>query len=182
MNKELIKKHKTEFNHWLNEGELLSKHPDENDWSSLKTDEKNWHDIVSQDSFNKFSLENIRIKPEEKYEFKVGDYIRRSGYDINVGKIREIYKDENEKITGFLTEIYFFSIGECKLWKPLKNEYCWFRDDIDDTPIFSKFMHMTRDEVNEEIMWYYAENGDEFNKKYYKICQPFLGRLPEGCK
>lgn len=32
MNKELIKKYKAEFDHWLNGGELLSKHPDESNW------------------------------------------------------------------------------------------------------------------------------------------------------
>ena len=32
MNKELIKKYKAEFDHWLNGGELLSKHPDETNW------------------------------------------------------------------------------------------------------------------------------------------------------
>ena len=32
MNKELIKKYKAEFDHWLNGGELLSKHPDETKW------------------------------------------------------------------------------------------------------------------------------------------------------
>ena len=32
MNKELIKKYKAEFDHWLNGGELLSKHPDEINW------------------------------------------------------------------------------------------------------------------------------------------------------
>ena len=32
MNKELIKKYKAEFDHWLNGGELLSKHPDGTNW------------------------------------------------------------------------------------------------------------------------------------------------------
>lgn len=37
MNKELIKKYKTEFNHWLNDGVLLSKHPDEINWYTVTT-------------------------------------------------------------------------------------------------------------------------------------------------
>ena len=37
MNKELIKKYKKEFDYWLNGGELLSKHPDENDWYNVTT-------------------------------------------------------------------------------------------------------------------------------------------------
>ena len=37
MNKELIKKYKKEFDHWLNGGELLSKHPDESNWYLVTT-------------------------------------------------------------------------------------------------------------------------------------------------
>lgn len=37
MNKELIKKYKKEFEHWLNGGELLSKHPDESNWYLVTT-------------------------------------------------------------------------------------------------------------------------------------------------
>ena len=163
-----------EFRKALSEGKTVQANV--NYWIFPETDVKKWQDIVSQDSFNKYGIENLRIKPEEKYEFKVGDWIRRSGYDINIGQIKEINKDINDEVIGFYTERYFFTIDECEPWKPQENEWCLFKKN---DSIYALAQFEAGDIYDSNSIIKSVQLGFD-GSPYWDICQPYLGRLPEG--
>ena len=78
-----------------------------NYWSFPETEEFNWQDIASPDSFNKFNLINLRIKPDEP-KFKVGDWVYIPELDGNPCEYRE--------------DLCCLGL---KKWEPRADEWCW---------------------------------------------------------
>lgn len=110
-----------------------------------------------------------------KKEFEIGDWIRRSGYDVNVGQIKEIHKDINDEVTGFYTERYFFTIDGCELWKPLENEWCLFNKN-DSIYVLAQFESGDIYDANSAIKS--VQLGFD-GSPYWDSCRPFIGQLPE---
>ena len=79
MNKELILKYKTEFDHWLNGGELLIRNNDEDIWINMT--EVHWdmnHETVSiiiNDEFSELRKALCYEKTIDVYEY-IKSYIR----------------------------------------------------------------------------------------------------------
>ena len=206
MNKKLINKYKPEFDHWLNEGKILHKHINSNTWCNYEpwdyspdyitaiiiNDEYSefrkalaegkvieyigqssnvWHEVQEPD----FNLHPTcyRIKPDEP-KFKVGDFVRY----VHSTPPRAL---EINNING---NRYYFTNSEMSClkhelepWTPVKDEWCWFYDDLD-----SKYSHL------EQFydMHIFEDNSlstfmsNTINKWYY--CEPFLNSLPSYLK
>ena len=79
MNKELIKKYKAEFDHWLNGGKLLIRNNDENIWINMT--EAHWdmnHETVSiiiNDEFSELRKALCDGETIDVYEY-IKSYIR----------------------------------------------------------------------------------------------------------
>ena len=70
MNKELIKKYKAEFDHWLNGGELLYAYIDDTfSWKNMNAIDKNIHPVYARNPFQ-ISEYHIIIINDEYVEFR----------------------------------------------------------------------------------------------------------------
>ena len=192
MNRELIKKHRAEFEHWVNGGDVLAKchkgwEPVE-PWSMLtKT-----IIIINDDyvEFRKALAEGKTIQVDEAHQY--GDdfgWLDGHGcYWVNTPKPNfslnlhcyRIKPDEPKfKVGDFVRTEYnaIYQITETNLvhgtehfkpWKPQPNEWCWFWDDSSQRPIISQFIGMS--------------NGGSYlpdiASTCYSHCEPFIGTLP----
>lgn len=138
-----------------------------NYWSFPKTEEFNWQDIASPDSFNKFNLLNLRIKPDEP-KFKVGDFVTPLNREINcsVWQIDNILSC-NTLVSGNT----MLDPRTIRLWTPVKGEWCWFYDEASN-----KYSHLAK------------FNGMWKNKFIstidtpWQFCEPFLNSPPSYLK
>lgn len=160
MSKDLIKKYKKEFDHWLNEGKTIQIYCDI---------EKEWFDcnnVIKECGFP-CSVENYRIKPDE-LKFNVGDWVR----------CRDLGKNEIIKITGeyySLDDAYQCSNGIrnskfLTLWKPEYKEYCWH---LKTKQLIQVSLQKTRlyDAIG------YTMHGFPLDIKF-SDCEPFTEQLP----
>ena len=150
-----------------------------NYWSFPETEEFNWQDIASPDSFNKFNLLNLRIKPNEP-KFKVGDFVRvapksnraitNSGTTEFTGIIRVIDKHNLYNIKGIYDTDWFES-DDIQPWTPVKGEWCWFygsKSSKSAALVQFKEMHNN----------YFMSTTDS----PWQFCEPFLNSLPSYLK
>lgn len=211
MNKELVKKYKAEFLHWLSGGNVLiktslgwTKVDKDYGWSSNvnvphliddeyiefrkaavedKTIQANYGNLWVDIECPMFldPVECYRIKPENN--FKVNDYVRNK--DKQLCEIFYIDKEEG------LYDVYnhktqcrqSYKFSSVEPWGPEAGDLCWFSDSLDKEPIFSRFNSIVfADSTKSDVSWYYAEYSDYNGKNYYKHCQPFIGYLPKGFK
>ena len=201
MNKELIKKYKTEFDHWLNGGKLLSK------YTLIPT----WSDCQSEDIW-RIPDENI-----SKVLIVINDEYATYRKALAEGKIVEVATDHND-IDGYIWEsieeddFHYFNIDEIRikpedhkfkvgdwitdgieiwqhkencrvkdqsswsLWKPKTGEWCWVYDDITKVPVLRKFVCFDND-VNAPLK-HIVENHDGRSTLPFKYIEPFIGVLP----
>ena len=111
MNKELIKKYKAEFDHWLNGGELLYSYIDDKLlWKSMDEIDKNTYPVYIRNPFQ-LSEHHIIIINDEYVEFRKA---------LAEGKIVEVAVDYND-IDGYIwkciedDEFHHFHIEEIRI-------------------------------------------------------------------
>lgn len=160
-----------EFRKALAEGKTVQANI--NYWSFPETEKFNWQDIASPDSFNKFNLLNLRIKPDEP-KFKVGDFVRY--VRAHAPRALEINNINGDRYNFTNSEMSCLE-HELEPWSPVKGEWCWFYDNLD-----RKYSHLAQ---------FYDMNISEDNslstfmsnpiiKWYY--CEPFLNSRPSYLK
>ena len=144
-----------------------------NYWSFPETEEFNWQDIASPDSFNKFNLINLRIKPNEP-KFKVGDFVR---YVHSTQAIALEINNINGNRYYFTNSEMSCLKHELEPWTPVKGEWCWFYYNPDN-----KYSHLAQ---------FYDMNISEDNSlstfmsspiTKWKCCEPFLNSRPSYLK
>lgn len=154
-----------EFRKALAEGKTVQANV--NYWSFPETEEFNWQDIASPDSFNKFNLLNLRIKPDEP-KFKVGDFVRYvPAHALGALEINNINGNR-----------YYFTNSEMSCvehelepWTPVKDEWCWFYD--------------SKSGKSAALAQFKEINNDYFisiTNTSWKYCEPFLNSLPSYLK
>ena len=193
MSKEVIKKYKAEFDHWLDEGSILcrSKANLQESWNEIK--EPLWLDIylyIINDEYVEFRKAFADGKKIEfldtvdyswtTWEPSVGFGSHTGGYCIKPDEPNEptfkvgdwvVYDNQPEYEIGqwnlkFEQSYILSDSKECyELWKPQPNEWCWFWDNNDSHRLLARY-----------------ENAlDSDGKHYYGYCEPFIGTLPTGC-
>lgn len=103
-------------------------------------------------------------------QFNIGNWIRREGYDVSIGKIVEIMP-----LGGLVTQKYIFDEKDCVLWEPREKEWCWWWNDGDEIPIIRKGYKRIWD--NKIV----ADMGPGKCKEF-QYCEPFIGELPSILK
>ena len=111
MNKELIKKYKAEFDHWLNGGELLYAYIDGTfSWKNMNAIDKNIYPVYTRNPFQ-ISEHHIIIINDEYVEFRKA---------LSEGKIVEVATDYND-VDGYIwksmedKEFHHFNIEEIRI-------------------------------------------------------------------
>lgn len=201
MNKELIKKYKTEFDHWLNGGKLLAKH-DNKGWINYYGEDIWTHSaetlIVIDDEYSMFRKaliegENIEvlqqnterwvnintiiksIKPE-LYRIKPKEPKFKVGdWVIHNGVAKRVTKAVDGYIDSLDNEVAVIMKEESlELWKPKNNEYFWYKNDLvkfDETQTNAGLLLQSV----RGCSYYPSENFEDF-------CEPFIGNLPSNLK
>lgn len=103
------------------------------------------------------------------YNFKVGDFIERDGYDVNIGEIKSIMENG-----GLITEKYVFNPEESRIWEPKIGEYHWFFAGGSNYPKLGRMLS------SEGRYGYRAEFEDDY-EIITQLCwkaEPFIGTLP----
>ena len=144
---------------------------DVNYWSHPSTSVQNWK-RCPQDSFHKYSLESLRIKP---IEFKLGDWITNHGKlvvcvtktDTEFVYFKPINKDSEGSL--YLLKDKQFS-NNIELWQPKPNEWCWFWD-------IPKSKHASIAQFKELYKGKFKSANFTWN-----FCAPFIGELPPHLK
>ena len=212
MNKEIIKKYKKEFDHWLNGGELLYSHIDDKLlWKSIDEIDKNVYPIYRRNpfqiseyyiiiindeyvefrkalaegkivevatdyndvdgyiwksmedkEFHYFSIDELRIKPEEP-KFKVGDWVRAPS-----GCIYQINETNIVQGTEHFTP-----------WQPNPSEWCWFHNGTVESLYFYKFHSIISEGYIADIP---KDIEHVMTAQIFKYCEPFTGNLPTVIK
>lgn len=198
MNKELIKKYKAEFDHWLNGGKLLAKH-DNKGWINYYGEDIWTHSaetlIVIDDEYSMFrkaliegeSIEVLQsnterwvnigtiiesIKPE-LYRIKPNKPKFKVGdWVIHNGVVKRVTKAIDGYIDSLDNEVAVIMKEESlELWEPKEEEYFWYKNDL------VKF-HETQ--ANLGLLLESARGCSYYpaEKNFEDYCEPFIGNLP----
>jgi hypothetical protein len=160
-----------EFRKALAEGKTVE--ADVNYWAYPSTSTQNWEECP-QDSFYKYDLESLRIKP---IELKLGDYVKlTSTTHVALRTYPSWFKIDGKDITLYNSYIciekgkHSFYFNELELWQPKPNEWCWFWDRPRDKFVnLSRFKELYKDKFKSiNCTWGY--------------CAPFIGELPTHLK
>ena len=202
MNKELIKKYKAEFDHWLNGGKLLAKH-DNKGWINYYGEDIWTHSaetlIVIDDEYSMFRKalieeENIEvlqqnterwvnintiiksIKPE-LYRIKPKEPKFKVGdWVIHNGVVKRVTKAVDGYIDSLDNEVAVIMKEESlELWEPEDGKYFWYKNDL------VKF-----DEIKTNCgTLLNSVRGCSYHTaeaNYKEYCEPFIGQLPTSIK
>ena len=195
MNKELILKYKTEFDHFLNGGELLIRNNDEDIWINMT--EVHWdmnHETVSiiiNDEFSELrkalcdgktiqiyyefnNTWNDIIKPEFKdnlsnYRIKPEEPEFKTGDFVKTPTSIAIIMEHN----GQLFASNNYELQDCTKWTPSHKELCYFTHDTNTktSAILREFREISKD-------GFYV---DCFGARFI-YCEPFLNSKPTWFK
>lgn len=203
MNKELIKKYKAEFDHWMNGGKLLAKH-----------DNKGWINYYGEDIWT-HSAETLIVIDDEYIEFRkalvegkaieclnwddnwrdlIENNIKFENIDLSRLRIKPVepkfkecdwvihngeYKKVTKVIDGCIDSLdnqpaVISKFDVLELWKPKNNEYFWYKNDL---------VKFDETQTNAGLLlqsvrgcsYYPSENFEDF-------CEPFIGNLPSNLK
>ena len=202
MNKDLIKKYKAEFDHWLNGGQLLAKH-DNKGWINYYGEDIWTHSaetlIVIDDEYSMFRKalieeENIEvlqqnterwvnintiiksIKPE-LYRIKPKEPKFKVGdWVIHNGKYKRVTKTINGYIDSLDNEVAVIMKEESlELWEPKEEEYFWYKNDLVQFDEIKTNCGTLLNSVR-GCSYHTAEAN------YKEYCEPFIGQLPTSIK
>ena len=198
MNKELIKKYKTEFDHWLNGGKVISKYTLIPTWSNCQSEDI-WRIpdeniskvlIVINDeyaTYRKASAEGKVVEVATDYN-DVDGYIWKSMEDkefhyFNIDEIRIKPEEPQFKAGNWVVHpdakapwklsqnsINHLDNSKLELWQPQLGEWCWFWDSGN----FPELRQFKRILISNKYQSYQTFT--------YDYCEPFLGKLPTTLK
>ena len=202
MNKDLIKKYKAEFDHWLNGGKLLAKHNNKG-WINYYGEDIWTHSaetlIVIDDEYSMFRKalieeEDIEVLQQNTERWvSIGIIIKSIKPELYRIKPKEpkfkecdwvIHNGEYKKVTKVIdgcidsldnqpAVISKFDVLE--LWKPKNKEYFWYKNDLvkfDETQTNAGLLLQSV----RGCSYYTAE------KNFEDFCEPFIGNLPSNLK
>ena len=202
MNKELIKKYKKEFDHWLNGGEVLFFYW--GDWYSSTYNPKMVFNHINPDdvkcyvindeyaTYRKASAEGKVVEVATDYN-DVDGYIWKSMEDkefhyFNIDEIRikpeepqfkagnwVVHPDANAPWKLSQNSIDHLDNSKLELWQPQPGEWCWFLNK-GKIPVISQF-HSLEIEGNRKYSATFP-NTPHPMIGYYEYCEPFIGNLP----
>ena len=198
MNKELIKKYKAEFDHWLNGGKLLAKH-DNKGWINYYGEDIWTHSaetlIVIDDEYSMFRKalieeENIEvlqqnterwvnigtiiksIKPE-LYRIKPKEPKFKTGdWVIHNGVAKRVTKAVDGYIDSLDNEVAVIMKEESlELWEPEDEKYFWYKNDL---------VRFHETQANLGLLLESARGCSYYpaEKNFEDYCEPFIGNLP----
>lgn len=196
MNKELIKKYQTEFDHFLNEGKLLTRTKSYFVWNDKINEDLMWNfeikdiDIIIDDEYSelrKALCDGKTIQVYYKFNDTWNDTIKPEFKD-NLSNYRIKPEEPEFKIGDFVKNesiglIKQYSLSDLEYdktatninnwikWEPSPMELCWFwSENKQEEATLSKFHS-------------YTKHG-EFKTIYYhfKYCEPFLNSKPSWFK
>ena len=198
MNKELIKKYKTEFDHWLNGGKVISK------YTLIPT----WSNCQSEDIWR------IPDKNISKVLIVINDEYATYRKALAEGKVVEVATDYND-VDGYIwksmedKEFHYFSIDEIRI-KPEEPQFKagnwvvhpdakapWKLSQNSINHLDNSKLELWQPQLGER--WWFWDSGNfpelrQFKRilisnKYesyqtftYDYCEPFLGKLPTTLK
>lgn len=196
MNKELILKYKTEFNHWLNGGKLLIRNNDENIWINMT--EVHWDmnyktvSIIINDEYSelrKALCDGKTIQAYYRFNDTWNDIIKPEFKD-NVSNYRIKPEEPQLKVGDFVKNesiglIKQYSLSDLEYdktathinnwikWKPSHKELCYFTHDINTktSATLREFREISKD-------GFYV---DCFGTRFI-YCEPFLNSKPSWFK
>ena len=199
MNKELIKKYKDEFDHWLNDGKLL--HKDEfGNWENTRDiwdlRSERIKAIVINDEYVEFRKALVEGKTVQYYvdgfvgwqkvtsldqpcthptDFRIkpeSPKFKVGDWVVHNGVVKQVTKVVDGLIDCLDNQVAVIMKEESlELWEPQDKEYFWYKNDL------VKF-HETQTNYGTLLMsargcsYYPAEANFE------DYCEPFIGQLP----
>ena len=199
MNKELIKKYKAEFDHWLNGGNILVKMT--TGWSPVIAD-YNWHlndrPYVIKDEyveFRKALAEGKTVQEQDHYSKQWLDMKTDSFHKASDTQYAGVYRIKPEELkfkvgdwVRDLRDNRVFQINSVNFnlklstkntvyvhWQPKKGEWCWFSNK-NGIPTIGQFLSIETD-GNRKYSATFPNTPHPFIT-YYDYCEPFLGQLP----
>lgn len=201
MNKELIKKYKAEFDHWLNGGKVISKYTLIPTWSNCQSEDiwripdKNISKVLividdEYTTYRKALAEGKIVEVATDYN-DVDGYIWKSMEDkefhyFNINEIRikpeepqfkagnwVVHPDANAPWKLSQNSIDHLDNSKLELWQPKAGEWCWFWDSENFPPKLRQFKRLL---ISNKYQY------ESFQAFAYIHCEPFLGKLPTTLK
>ena len=208
MNKELIKKYKTEFDHWLYGGKLQVKFVND-PWEEAPEDIFSYNAVnfvlVIDDEYIEFRKALVEGKAIEclNWDDKWQDLIENNikFENINLSRLRikpeepkfkecdwVIHNGEYKKVTkvidGCIDSLdnqpaVISKFDVLELWKPKNNEYFWYKNDL---------VKFDETQTNAGLLLQSVRGCSYYGCSYYPsenfedFCEPFIGKLPSNLK
>ncbi len=208
MNKELIKKYKAEFNHWLNGGAIQVKFVND-PWEEAPEDIFSYNAVnfvlVIDDEYIEFRKALVEGKAIEclNWDDKWQDLIENNikFENINLSRLRinpeepkfkecdwVIHNGEYKKVTkvidGCIDSLdnqpaVISKFDVLELWKPKNNEYFWYKNDL---------VKFDETQTNAGLLLQSVRGCSYYGCSYYPsenfedFCEPFIGNLPSNLK
>ena len=210
MNKELIKKYKKEFDHWLNNESILCQTEHQGKWREVTTDKWDFNCAITfiiNDEYVEFRKALAEGKTVQCNAREGQNDITYTAFGHNwwVDTTEFKYATSFYRIKPEESKRNKFKVGDwvhipaldsvpCQfsedlcclglaLWKPKIGERCWFSDNLYEEPILSILTDIRYiNQQKDTVHNYYTEYSDCNGKNFYKICQPFICVLPIGMK
>jgi hypothetical protein len=190
MNKELIKKYKTEFDHWLYGGKLQVKFVND-PWEEAPEDIFSYNVVnfvlVIDDEYVEFRKALAEGKAIEcldwndKWQDLIENDIKFENIDLS--RLRITPEDPKfkegdwvrDKVNGKVVQLTeHFHPGGIELWKPKNKEYFWYKNDL---------VKFDESQTNAGLLLHSAR-GCSYHvpANFEKYCEPFIGNLPSNLK
>ena len=192
MNKELIKKYKKEFDHFLNGGDLLTRTKSNFIWNDKINEDLMWNfeiqdiDIIINDEFSelrKALCDGKTVQAYYKFNNTWNDIIKPEFKD-NVSNYRIKPEELKFKVGDFVRDIISGKVSQVNnediangkysqvtKWEPSPRELCWFwsGNKLEEATL-SKFHSYTK------------HGGFKTIYDSFKYCEPFLNSKPSWFK
>ena len=208
MNKELIKKYKTEFDHWLYGGKLQVKFVND-PWEEAPEDIFSYNAVnfvlVIDDEYVEFRKALAEGKAIEclgwndKWQDLIENNIKLENIDLSrlrtkseEPKFKEgdwvIHNGEYKKVTkvidGCIDSLddqpaVISKFDVLELWKPKNKEYFWYKNDL---------VKFDETQTNAGLLLQSVRGCSYYGCSYYPsenfedFCEPFIGNLPSNLK
>ncbi len=202
MNKELIKKYKAEFAHWLNGGKLQAKFVND-PWEEAPEGIFSFTTInfilVIEDEYvelRKALAEGKTIQMYCKYDGvtpiwdDMTEVIKSIGFVMTKDNYRIKPEESKFKIGDWVRDLRdnsVFQINSVNFnlnlstkntvyvhWQPKPGEWCWFYQNKREIPTLGNLKHFS----DKDSFCAYSTPKASMSVKYFKHCEPFLGQLP----
>ena len=204
MNKELIKKYKAEFDHWLDGGKLLQKQINlviPTEWEEFAED-WDWPIdelvVIINDEYVEFRKalaegKTIQYKDREgfwnKIEYKLEEYhleelrIKPEEPKFKVGDWVRDGKNIYQFIVPSSIYSYEASLQRCELWRPKLGEWCWVGYKL------MKFNKLIKEDYSTTFEFILPDRDadgyrikEHILERHLQVVEPFIGQLPSYLK